>query len=191
MFFVDDSYLAVSKRGFPVSQHTKQLWLSLPTTRDIHESVEFNAINTDSKCTQIGLKFHRAEMGWFVYGQRVRVRTPVLWWTAGSSFKAPSHQASASTDGYVPQHFGPHATSMLSVHKPITFTHRWHWWQYTGPVWWQCYANADAQCEWAFRDLTRARCNVIQCIFQDVALQRKVVCTPKLRHDANATWGRC
>ena len=38
-------------------------------------------------------------------------------------FKAPSHQASASTDGNVPQHFRRHAMPTLSVHKPITFTH--------------------------------------------------------------------
>ncbi len=37
--------------------------------------------------------------------------------------KAPSHQASASTDGNVPQHFRQHAMPMLSMHKPITFTH--------------------------------------------------------------------
>ena len=48
--------------------------------------------------------------------------------------KAPSHQASASTDGYVPQHFRRHATSMLSVHKPIIFTHRRHWQHYAGPT---------------------------------------------------------
>ena len=39
--------------------------------------------------------------------------------TARCTIKAPSHQASASTDGYVPQHFRYHATSMLSVHKPF------------------------------------------------------------------------
>ncbi len=50
------------------------------------------------------------------------------------SVKAPSHQASASTDGYVPQHFRRHAMPMLSVHKPITFTHGWHWRHYAGPT---------------------------------------------------------
>ena len=50
---------------------------------------------------------------------------PATTWT--TTFKAPSHQASTSTDGYVPQHFRRHATSMLSVHKPITFTHGRHW----------------------------------------------------------------
>ncbi len=40
-----------------------------------------------------------------------------------ASLKAPSHQASVSTDGYVPQHFRHHATSMLSVDNPVTFTH--------------------------------------------------------------------
>ena len=48
--------------------------------------------------------------------------------------KAPSHQASASTDGYFPQHLRRHAMPMLSVHKPITFTHGRHWQQYAGPT---------------------------------------------------------
>ncbi len=62
--------------------------------------------------------------------------------------KALSRQAPVSTDGYVPQHFRRHAMSTLSVHKPINFTHGWHWWQYTGPAWQQRYANTEAQCEW-------------------------------------------
>ncbi len=45
----------------------------------------------------------------------------------GQRPKAPSHQASASTDGYVPQHFRRHAMPTLSVHKPITYTHGRHW----------------------------------------------------------------
>ncbi len=58
---------------------------------------------------------------------------------SGSYIKAPSHQASASTDGYVPQHFRHHATLMLSVHKTITFTHGQHWGQYASTAYaWQC-----------------------------------------------------
>ncbi len=62
------------------------------------------------------------------YGQAV-------WYTKGMglasrTLKTPSHQASASTDGNVPQHFRRHAMPTLSVHKPITFTHGPHWRQY-------------------------------------------------------------
>ncbi len=59
--------------------------------------------------------------------------------------KAPSHQASASTDGYVHQHFRRHAMPTLSVHKPITLDD-------TGDsTLAQHKGNAYAWCEWAYR----------------------------------------
>ncbi len=54
---------------------------------------------------------------------RTRLHTWCQRFVFRASIRAPSHQVSASTDGYVPQHFRRHATSILSMHKPITFTH--------------------------------------------------------------------
>ncbi len=78
------------------------------------------------------------------------------------TIKAPSHQASASTDGYVPHHFRRHATSMLSVHKPITFTHGWHWWHYAGPMlhwcWRLVWMGLKCLFKWLYSD---DQCNIL------------------------------
>ncbi len=61
--------------------------------------------------------------------------------------KAPSHQASASTDDYVPQHFRRHATSMLSCTNPLLLPMD----DIGSSMLDQRYADADTRCEGAFK----------------------------------------
>ncbi len=88
------------------------------TTPTVNKYVSLPTLRSLPKGSRFGY-FFQMDSRWFLPGLRV---------------KAPSHQASASTDGNVPQHFRHHAMPMLSVHKPITFTHGRHWRHYAGPT---------------------------------------------------------